>query len=38
MKRSCQRQTLGLATPARRITAAVPQPSAVARVVSLDVV
>jgi hypothetical protein len=33
MKRSCQRQTLGLATPARRMTARVPQPSAVARMI-----
>jgi hypothetical protein len=33
MKRSCQRQTLGFDTPARRITAAVPQPSAVARMI-----
>ena len=33
MKRSCQRHTLGFDTPARRITAAVPQPSAVARMI-----
>jgi len=33
MKRSCQRQTLGFDTPARRITAAVPQPSAVVRMI-----
>ena len=33
MNRSCQRQTLGFDTPARRMTAAVPQPSPVARMI-----
>jgi hypothetical protein len=33
MKRSCQRQTTGLALPERRITSKVPQPSAVARMI-----
>ena len=33
MKRSCQRQTTGLALPDRRITSKVPQPSAVARMI-----
>ena len=33
MNRSCQRQTLGFDTPARRMIAAVPQPSAVARMI-----
>jgi hypothetical protein len=33
MNRSCQRQTLGFDTPAGRITAAVPQPSAVTRTI-----
>jgi hypothetical protein len=33
MNRSCQRHTHGFATPARRITSAVPQPSAVARMI-----
>ena len=33
IKRSCQRQTTGLALPDRRITSKVPQPSAVARMI-----
>jgi hypothetical protein len=33
MNRSCQRQTLGFDTPARRITSPVPRPSAVARMI-----
>ena len=33
MNRSCQRHTHGFDTPAPRITAAVPQPSAVARII-----
>jgi hypothetical protein len=33
MNRSCQRHTHGFDTPARRITAAVPQPSPVARMI-----
>jgi hypothetical protein len=33
MKRRCQRQTLGFATPARRMTSAVPQPAAVASMI-----
>ena len=33
MNRSCQRQTHGFETPARRIISAVPQPSAVARMI-----
>jgi hypothetical protein len=33
MNRSCQRHTHGFDTPARRIAAAVPQPSAVARMI-----
>ena len=33
IKRCCQRHTLGLDTPARRMTSTVPQPSAVARMI-----
>ena len=33
MNRSCQRHTQGFETPARRMTSAVPQPSAVARMI-----
>ena len=33
MNRSCQRHTHGFDTPARRITSAVPQPSAVANII-----